>query len=252
MKVTLMPVDKGEVINKLYVACRTCYNAGTPNDMFREIYWDDKSTPSDILPFEWDKRTKLLKHVLDSGHHSVLEHVTVTFLISGVSRALTHQLVRHRLCSYSQQSQRYVEFKDGKFDYVTPKSIENYNDLLLEYDTFMNQVSSLYAKFTEAGIPAEDARMILPNACCTNITMTVNLRELIHISNERLCTCAQSEIRKLIYLMTKEVVKELDFLKPYLVPKCEVLGYCNESPKRSCGRKPQKPEEPKYVPSKEE
>ena len=120
MKVTLLPLDKQEVINKLYVACRTCYNAGTPNDMWKEITTEDALVTSDIIPFNLEKRIKLLKHVLDSQHLSVLEHCNITFLVSGVSRALTHQLVRHRHCSYSQQSQRYVEFKDGVFEYVTP------------------------------------------------------------------------------------------------------------------------------------
>lgn len=237
MKVTLLPLDKQEVINKLYVACRTCYNAGTPNDMWKEITTEDVLVTSDIIPFNLEKRIKLLKHVLDSQHLSVLEHCNITFLVSGVSRALTHQLVRHRHCSYSQQSQRYVEFKDGVFEYVTPKSIEKYSDILVEYETHMRQISQLYTKMTEAGIPAEDARMILPNACCSNITVTMNLRELMHICNERLCTCAQDEIRAMVREMAKLVSKELPFMKPYLVPKCENLGYCNESPKRSCGRK---------------
>lgn len=237
MKVTLLPLDKQEVINKLYVACRTCYNAGTPNDMWKEIATEDALVSSDIIPFNLEKRIKLLKHVLDSQHLSVLEHCNITFLVSGVSRALTHQLVRHRHCSYSQQSQRYVEFKGGVFEYVTPKSIEKYSDILVEYETHMRQISQLYTKMTEAGIPAEDARMILPNACCTNIAISMNLRELMHICNERLCTCAQDEIRAMVREMAKLVSKELPFMKPYLVPKCEKLGYCNESPKRSCGRK---------------
>ena len=153
----------------------------------------------------------------------------------------THQLVRHRHASYSQQSQRYVEFKDGGFDYVTPKSIEKNEKASTIFDEAMAYLTNSYANLTELGIPAEDARAVLPNACCTNITMSMNIRELIHICNERLCTCAQDEIRTMVREMVKEVNITLPFLKDYLVPKCEMLGYCNE-PRRSCGRKKLKSE----------
>lgn len=228
MEVTLVPVAEQEALDKLYTACRTCYNAGTPNDMFRDI----KHTTEDN-----EKKLNLLKHVLNSGHHSVMEHVTVTFLISGVSRALTHQLVRHRVSSYSQQSQRYVKFKDGVFEYVTPGKIANNEEALNVFEDTMATISEAYKKLVELGLPAEDARAVLPNACTTNITWSCNLRELMHVCNERLCTCAQSEIRTLMREVVKQVVAQLPFMKPYLVPKCEVLGYCNESKQRSCGRK---------------
>lgn len=153
----------------------------------------------------------------------------------------THQLVRHRHASYSQQSQRYVEFKEGKFDYVTPKTIEKNEETKELFDGFMRAIADMYDSLTKLGIPAEDARAVLPNACCSNITVSMNLRELIHICNERLCTCAQDEIRTLVREMVKEVTQQLPFLKDYLVPKCEMLGYCNE-PRRSCGRKKLKSE----------
>lgn len=228
MEVTLIPVNEQEVLDKLYTACRTCYNAGTPNDMYHEL----THTLSDN-----EKKIKLLKHVLESGHESVIEHQQLTFLISGVSRALTHQLVRHRLCSFSQQSQRYVEFKDGVFDYVTPSAIKNNEEALKIFRFAMVAASDYYAKLIKLGLPAEDARSVLPNACCTNITVSMNLRELKHFLAERLCTCAQSEIRTLARSMTKATVEQLPFMKPYLGPKCEALGYCNENKQRSCGRK---------------
>lgn len=237
MKVTLMPIDKVEVVDKLYTACRTCYNPGKPEDMFKEIKAEEYQLTSDLIPLALEKRIKLLKHVLDSGHHSVLEHVQFTFMISGVSRSLTHQLVRHRLCSTSQQSQRYCGLEDGVFEYVTPSAIEKNEEAKEVFEYCMQTISEAYRTLTELGIAAEDARAVLPNACCTNLTMSMNIRELIHISNERLCTCAQAEIRTMVRMMVKEVLKQLDFLTPYLVPKCEMLGYCNEPARRSCGRK---------------
>ena len=100
----------------------------------------------------------------------------------------------------------------------------------------MGTLSEAYKKLVDLGLPAEDARAVLPNACATNLTWSCNLRELMHVCNERLCTCAQEEIRTMVREMVEKVTKELPFLKKYLVPKCEMLGYCNE-PKRSCGRK---------------
>lgn len=233
MKIKLYPIDKDEIINKLYIACRTCYNAGSPVDMYNSEIID---------PHTEEQKIKLIKHVLDSSHLSVMEHVSLTFFIEGVSRALTHQLVRHRQgISFSQQSQRYCEFKNG-FTYVTPDKIQLNKDAISLFNRTMNEINDAYLKLISLGIPAEDARAVLPNACCSNITVTVNLRELMHICNERLCSCAQHEIRKLIKEMTNEVVNILPFMKNYLVPKCVMLGYCNESKTRSCGRMPIKGE----------
>lgn len=228
MKVRLLPIDEDEVINKIYTACRTCYSAESPVDIYTDEVALNKHTK--------EQKLKLINYVLSSGHYSTVEHVQLTFAIEGVSRALSHQLVRHRHASYSQQSQRYIEFKDGNFDYVTPKTIERNEKAKALFVSTMGYLASMYANLTELGIPAEDARAVLPNACCTNITMSMNIRELIHICNERLCTCAQDEIRTMVREMVKEVNITLPFLKDYLVPKCEMLGYCNE-PRRSCGRK---------------
>ena len=232
MEVTLLPVNEKEVIDKLYLACRTCYNAGTPNNMYK-LLLEEQYAGIDRK----DAKLKLLKHVINSGHHSTLEHQQLTFLISGVSRALTHQLTRHRICNISQQSQRYVEFKDGIFEYVTPSKIKNNEEALKVFEDTMGTLSEAYKKLVDLGIPAEDARAVLPNACTTNLTWSCNLRELMHICNERLCTCAQQEIRQLFMEIKKKTVAQLPFMSPYLVPKCEMLGYCNEDSKRSCGRK---------------
>lgn len=228
MEVILIPVNEQEVINKIYTACRTCYSVDTPND----TYYKQTNTVSDN-----DKKLKLINHVIKSGHHSTLEHVQLTYLISGVSRSFSHQWVRHRLASISQQSQRYVEFKDGVFDYITPKKIELNKEALDIFNTAMADASSYYSKLISLGLPAEDARAVLPNACATNLTWSCNLRELLHVINERSCSCTQLEARTVANAIIKETLKQLPFLKPYLVPKCEMLGYCNESKERSCGRK---------------
>lgn len=226
-EVAVIPFNKDEILNKLYTACRTCYTAGTPQEQYEKC----ENT-------EYSKKWSLLKHVIDSGHHSVLEHVSFTFMISGVSRALTHQLVRHRIgASYSQQSQRYCAFKDG-FQYVTPPSIQKNEEACEKFNYLMSTINECYDILLANGVPAEDARMVLPNACTSNITVTMNLRELIHFCNERLCTCAQWEIRQLAKKMSNLIIQEIPELKPYLSPKCSVLGYCNENESRTCGRKP--------------
>lgn len=103
----------------------------------------------------------------------------------------------------------------------------------------MEEISKKYLEFTEAGIPAEDARAVLPNACATSMVVSTNLRELIHVANLRLCTRAQYEIRMLVKGMCDALTEKEPWLKEYLVPKCERLGFCDED--KSCGRKPQLP-----------
>lgn len=180
-----------------------------------------------------------MNHCYKSGHHSVLEFADFTFNIRGVSRTLTHQLVRHRLNSYAQRSQRYC--KEDGFEFVTPKSIENNKVASKQYELFMEQCRSAYSNLLQLGIPGEDARMVLPNACCSEICVKMNLRNLIHFCNERLCSCAQWEIREMANQMVQEVIKVAPNLKSFLVPKCEIHAphsFCTESRKRSCGRHP--------------
>ena len=234
MRVKLLPVDEEQVIRKLYVACRTCYSAGSPITNYEKEFTADAHSKEDML--------KLINYVMSSGHTSILEDQTLTFLIEGTDRSLTHQLVRHRAgVVFQQQSQRYVEFKDGNFDYVIPKSIEVTESLKSDFEVTMKYLGTMYDKFIKAGVPAEDARAVLPNACCTNIVMTANLRQLGHMCNERLCSTAQLPIRNLFKEITKQTVEVLPFMKNFLVPKCEMLGYCNE-PRRTCGRKKLKSE----------
>ena len=162
---------------------------------------------------------KLVKHLYRNGHHSVFEHVYFTFKIEGVSRALSHQLVRHRHCSFTQRSQRYCS-EDG-FGVVIPPSLEGEEEYLHDIEV----IRGWYESYQRCGIKNEDARYILPNACETSLYLSCNLRELIHICNERLCNRAQWEIREMAQQMVERVDPELHFM---LVPKCK-SGYliCN-------------------------
>ena len=214
------------MLKTIYTACRTCYSADSPLNIY------DCDSAQDE-----EKMLKLISRVVSSGHYSTIEHVQVSFAISNISRACSHQLVRHRHMSFSQKSQRYVKEK-GQFDYLTPDSIENNPELKEKFDAFMGKIYEFYLELTEAGIPAEDARAVLPNATSTSMVASLNLRELIHLANLRLCTRAQKEIRILVKRMCDELIKEEPWLKEYLVPKCERFGFCDED--KSCGRMPVK------------
>ena len=158
---------------------------------------------------------KLVKHLYKNGHFSVYEHIYFTFKIEGISRACSHQLVRHRHCSFTQRSQRYCS-EEG-YDFVNP--IENIDDVrhTIFYDMVCDNAKD-YSKLQKIGLKNEDARYILPNACETSLYLSCNLRELIHIANERLCTRAQWEIRDLVKQMVALIDPELTFM---LVPKCK-------------------------------
>lgn len=159
----------------------------------------------------------LVKHLYKNGHHSVFEHIYFTFKIEGISRACSHQLVRHRQASYTQRSQRYCS-EDG-FGYVVPPKVSNeMGEASRAYFEAIEQIKQGYKKLTSLGIPNEDARFLLPNACETELYMSCNLRELMHIANERLCSRAQWEIRELVRQMVDLVDPELKFM---LVPKCQ-------------------------------
>ena len=175
---------------------------------------------------------KVLRTILKSGHYSTLEHASYTFAIDGVSRALTHQLVRHRLASFNQQSQRYVAYADG-IDVIKPESIaqnEKANEL---FDKMVDSTVEAYKAFLEAGVPAEDARYILPNAAETKIVVTMNIRELLHFFNLRCCNRAQWEIRELAWRMLDLVRETAPYIFLDAGPGC-VRGACPEG-KMTCG-----------------
>lgn len=212
------------MLKTIYTACRTCYSADMPINIYNST--DDE-----------EKMLKLIERVISSGHYSTIEHIQVSFAISNVSRACTHQLVRHRHMSFSQKSQRYVKEK-GQFDYIIPPTIEKKPEMKLKFENLMSEISKVYGELTDAGILAEDARAVLPNATSTSLVASLNLRELIHLANLRLCTRAQYEIRTMVKMMCDALVAEEPWLKPYLVPKCERFGFCDED--KSCGRMPTK------------
>ncbi len=175
---------------------------------------------------------RILSKVVGMGHHSVVEHATFTFSVEGVSRALTHQLVRHRIASFSQQSQRYVSLKDPT--YVKPHTVEGDAEASKIFDETMDKIWEAYRALEAMGIPAEDARYLLPNGCTTNIVVTMNARELLHFFSLRCCSRAQWEIREMAERML-ELCREVS---PAIFgdagPPC-MRGPCPEG-KLSCGK----------------
>ena len=174
---------------------------------------------------------KTLGKIVGMGHHSVIEHATFTFSVEGVSRSLTHQLVRHRIASFSQQSQRYVSMDTPT--YVIPKTVETDPELKKIYEDTMKDIWESYNKLVEK-IPPEDARYVLPNGCTTNITITMNARELFHLFTLRCCNRAQWEIRDL----ADEMLRQCKAVSPIIFanagPPC-VRGPCPEG-KLTCGK----------------
>ena len=180
-----------------------------------------------------DERVKsVLSTIMESGHFSTLEHASYTFAIDGVSRALTHQLVRHRLASFNQQSQRYVKFKDG-VDVVVPDSVKATPETQAVFDEAIDACVSAYKKLLDAGVPAEDARYLLPNAAESKIVVTMNVRELLHFFNLRCCNRAQWEIREMAHRMLELVRPTAPFVFAAAGAPC-VSGTCPEG-KMSCG-----------------
>lgn len=170
---------------------------------------------------------RIIKRVTGYGHVSVIEHASFTFSIEGVSRAMTHQLVRHRIASFTQQSQRYVTY-DTLEKYVTPPSITNNAEAQKIFDETLEKISETYQKLLKLGIKKEDARFILPNAAKTNIIVTMNARELRHFFNLRCCTRSQWEIREVAIEMLKQAKKTAPALFENAGPSCVELGYCPE------------------------
>jgi thymidylate synthase (FAD) len=237
LKATLLFPSKDVVeqyyVPLIYTACRTCYSELEPQEIFR------KATEGEI---DQAKMQRLISNVIESGHGSTIEHVVFTFGISGVSRTLSHQLVRHRAgVAFDQQSQRYVTYK--KAATMEPQTIAGADaDVRERYEEQVADSMAAYADLVAAGIPAEDARFVFPNATRTNLVMTTNLRALIHMSGLRLCTMAQWEIRRLFQLVRHEIFQVSPFLGSFLAPKCVPLGYCDEMNNRDghCPIRPHK------------
>jgi len=235
---------RGKILARREKALEVKLVAHTPNpeEVCARAAWTSaqRDDPFD-LPASRERLMKLLRTVVKGGHHSVLEHAVFTFLIKGISRACSHQLVRHRIASYTQQSQRYVKFSPDDLDFVTPPSVAQ-SPFSAHYSEFMRKAAEFYQKLLEAGVPPEDARYVLPNASTTMITVTMNARELLHFFGLRLCSRAQWEIREVARRMLEEVRKVAPTLFESAGPRCEQLGYCPEPAGMSCGRFPPKEE----------
>jgi thymidylate synthase (FAD) len=193
-----------------------------------------KLTHSIAKPEELEKTPEnelksILKHVINLGHTSVIEHTNFTFAISDVSRSLTHQLVRHRIASYAQQSQRYVNLI--KPNYVIPPKINSNKKMKKAYEETMEIIWKQYNKLIEMNIPPEDSRYVLPNAACTNIIVTMNARSLLNFFELRCCLHAQWEIRMLANLMLKELKKKAPIIFKNAGPSCKSKGICTENNK---------------------
>lgn len=198
-------------------AARTCYSDKDFASLLGEVDLRDHAT---IVDF-----------VIMRGHLSVVEHVSFTFMIEGVSRALSHQLVRHRIASYSQQSQRYVKYDN--INIIMPPAINRSERLKPRFLDLMGKIEEFYKDAVAEGVNAEDARFALPNATETKIVVTMNGRELMHALGERQCTKAQWEIRDLAGSMLEAGKTTGCRVFDYVAPKCQRMGFCPE--KDPCG-----------------
>ncbi len=203
------------------LAARTCYSALDYDELRSLVEEKDQAA--------------FLRRIVASGHLSVLEHASFTFGVSGVSRALLAQLTRHRIASFSVQSQRYVSLEKG-FGYIVPPRIRDLGEeAVREFEAQMAQMHAWYKQWQEKlGENAnEDARFVLPNACETHITVTMNARELLHFFSLRCCSRAQWEIRALAREMLRLCKREAPVIFENAGPGC-VSGPCPEGAK-SCG-----------------
>ncbi|HDQ93321.1 MAG TPA: FAD-dependent thymidylate synthase [Synergistetes bacterium] len=199
-------------------AARLCYSDASAGDLLETMKGEDIS--------------RFIGHLRGSGHFSPFEHAVFTFAVEGVSRVCTHQLVRHRVASYSQQSQRYVEMKEPEV--VTPPSIVSNPAVLDIFESSVRQSHAAYTAMVEAGVPREDARFILPHGWGTRIVITMNARELHHFFSMRLCRRAQWEIRDLAREMLRLAREKAPNIFAVAGPDCVTRGKCFES--RPCGK----------------
>ncbi len=223
-----------DAMSLIYAAFRQCYHAGFVGDMWPRLVAGEISR---------EKQGEFIAKIMESGHTSPIEHVSFTFAVEGVSRALTHQLVRHRIASYSQQSQRYVDGSD--FDYILPPAIARIPEARERFEAFMREVGSAYKDLKELletkgrGAKAkEDARFVLPQAAESKIVFTMNCRSLINFFEHRCCARAQWEIRGMANDMLAMCREVLPVIFETAGARCERLGFCPEGEKFTCGRYP--------------
>jgi len=216
MKVVLLSYTK-DAERLCAAAAHSCYSPDPASEILERV--------------EEGRAGKFIDSVVGMGHHSVIEHASYTFSLEGVSRSLTHQLVRHRIASFSQQSQRYVSLLEP--NYVTPGTILSDPEANKVFEEAMENAWEAYQKLATI-VPVEDARYVLPNACTTNIVVTMNARELWHFFTLRTCRRAQQEIRTAAEQMLMEVRRISPTLFKDAGPAC-LRGKCPEG-KLSCGK----------------
>ncbi len=196
----------------VYLAARVCYSRVSVDQL------EEEASP--------EKVRSLINRVVSSGHHSVLEHASFTFAVEGISRVTSHQLVRHRIASYSQQSLRWVSAEG--IDVVIPPSIREVPEALGIFNDIVSKSKEAYKKLIGLGIPKEDARFIIPHGVSTRMIFTMNARELHHFFRLRLCTRAQWEIRELAKMVLMEVRKVAPIIFEKAGPPCITEGRCFE------------------------
>lgn len=237
MKVTLLS-HTPEPEKLIATAAKLCYSSSDIDHLMEGL------TP--------DKVDSFINMLMEIGHESPIEHVTFTFGIEGISRACSHQLVRHRIASYSQKSQRYVD--ENQFEYVTPPSIKKRHELRDMFDEKMRDIQKAYAEMrimlkdalieeecmdpkVAEKVANEDARFLLPNACTTSIIVTMNIRSLFNFFKHRCCNRAQWEIRAVAMEMWNLCMDVAPNIFKYAGPDCVTKGKCSEG-KMSCGKPP--------------
>lgn len=207
-----------EAARVVAAAAKLCYNATGASRLFEGL--------------SADKTRSFLKMLRESGHLSPFEHASFTFAVEGLSRVCTHQLVRHRVASYSQQSQRYVGMDAASC--VIPPAVAADERALRLFETQLESAWKCYHDLVDMGVDKEDARFILPHGFETKIVVTMNARELHHFFSIRLCKRAQWEIQELARLMLSSVREAAPEIFSLAGPSCVTQGKCMEA--HSCGK----------------
>ena len=201
-------------------AARTCFRDKTYESICEELKEEDIQ--------------RIIKEVIIKNHLSVLEHINFTFSISGVSRALTHQLVRHRIASYSQLSQQRVDSSGLQF--TIPPEIQDNSEIVKEYDEAVRNCQEVYKRMVRSGISRGSARYVLPSCFNTKIMTTMNARSLFNLFAQRECQVEEWEFRKVAHLMHDELMKVSPMIFRYAGPPCQTHGVCPEGKKlHECG-----------------
>ena len=211
--------------NLIYTAYKQCVSTDSAEYIHESCFY----RPTEA---ETEKRENLIKACIRRGHLSPLEHVQLTFSIEGISRVASHQLVRHRIASYSQQSQRYTEMEMtvwGLGNMYLPSSVWDWYEKHQDAVRNLELALEAYDQMLRDGVPSEDARYILPEGTTSNIVVTMNLRSLLHFFHERLCASAQDEIRDIAGQMAKLTIEMFPWLSEFIGPKCLDSDHCLNS-----------------------